>query len=70
MPRKINYPTPWEAPSKDEVLEAVEFLGGRADTARLLCKNRNTIDRWCDVEKKQTIDKGNWFLLQSIINPK
>ena len=58
MPRKVEHKEPWTPPSVEEIREVVESLGGKSDTCRLLCKNWNTIDRWCKSGKG--IDKANW----------
>jgi len=66
MPKKVNYPEPWNPPTKAQVRKVVEKLGGAADVSRLLEKNITTVKRWCWDGDKSGIDKGNWHYLNSI----
>lgn len=66
MPRKVNYPQQWIPPTVEEIQEAVDALGGKSDTCRILCKNYNTINRWYNTGKG--IDKANWEYMMSILS--
>ncbi len=65
MPRKVNYNEPWTPPTAHEIKELVEALGGKSDVCRILCKNWNTIDRWC--KTGNGIDKANWEYMRNIL---
>jgi hypothetical protein len=61
MSRKIVYQDPFISPTPEEVREVVEFLGGKAEVARICKKNWCTVDRWCSGTYK--IDYANWKLI-------
>ena len=65
MPRKVYYQKPWEAPKKSEVRDVCAKIGNYADVSRLLCKNINTIKRWCNDYEPSKIDKANWKMLKT-----
>ncbi len=65
MPRKVYYPEPWQAPIKSEVREACAKIGNEADVSRFLCKNINTVKRWCNDAEPSKIDKANWKMLKT-----
>jgi len=64
MSRKKIYEEPFEAPSPEEILKVVNYLGGKGDVSRICKKNWNTVDRWCRGSVK--IDYANWKLISEI----
>ena len=64
MSRKQTiFTAPYEAPSVEEVLQAIERVGGKSEASRLLKKNWCTVDKWCKGLTK--IDYANWCVLSS-----
>jgi hypothetical protein len=61
MSRKTKFEEPFEAPSPEEILNVVNYLGGKPTAAKICRKNWNTIDRWCKGSVK--IDYANWKLI-------
>lgn len=53
----------WNKPSKEEVSNAVESVGGINTASRLVRKHRNTIRKWCNGEKE--IDYSNWKTIKN-----
>lgn len=64
MSRKQTiFTEPFEAPLPEQVRQACERVGGKAEASRLLKKNWCTVDKWCKGLTK--IDYANWLLLSS-----
>lgn len=64
MSRKQTiFSEPYEAPTAEEVLQAIERVEGKSEASRLLKKNWCTVDKWCKGLTKT--DYANWLLLSS-----
>ena len=64
MSNKNIITTVWNAPTTEEVSEAVQSLGGINAVCRIAKKHRNTVSRWCSGKIK--IDYANWKLISEI----
>ena len=51
-------------PTKEEIQEVVDSLGGYGAVCRILRKRRSTVWRWCKGDAR--IDYANWKLLKAI----